>query len=161
MSDTANMGAGVKYFVAGMVVLLIVVKPGILIGIANGIDDRPSEPEVVDNQDNFRQLDHLLARFEELILRNQTTPDSNDGYITEKPLPPQSQAAVHSDEKVAAFNAALEAQRQKELEVQYSGNDPIVRQRVGLGPKLTTIEEFDYPGEEIVSIEKFDKVFNR
>lgn len=156
MSNDVNIGAGVKYFVGGMVVLLIIVKPGVLTGIANGISEQPVQPQVVQNEDNFRQFDHILSRFEELALRLSERPSE----IEERRLPPQNQTS-HTPEKVAAFEAALEAQRQKELEVQYNGNDPIVRQRVGLGPKLTTIEEFDYPGEEIVTIEKFDKVFNQ
>lgn len=157
MSDSANIGAGVKYFVAGMLVLLVIVKPKILTGIANGIEDQPIQTAAVSEDDpSYRQFDHIISRIEELIARTGSTADG----IQERVLPPQTQEQ-HTPEKVAAFEAALAEQRQKELEVQYSGNDPIVRQRVGLGPKLTTIEEFDYPGEEIVSIEKFDQAFKQ
>lgn len=158
MSDSANMGAGVKYFVAGMLVLLVIVKPKILTGIANGIEDQPIQPVAVSEDDpSFRKFEHIITRIEELIARTGSTTE----VVQEQVLPPQNEV-THPSDKVAAFEAALAEQRQKELEVQYSGDDPIVRQRVGLNPKrLTTIEEFDYPGEEIVSIEKFDQAFKQ
>lgn len=165
-----------KYFFIGMFVMLVVMKPQVLAGIAQGLSNafnQPQYPYPVERgrvipqdslDDNERLLGsndlQLLEKYNELSTKlNQPTqpvhsnPSANH---TTAPIP-----VVHSPAKVAAFQKALVEQEVLERFVNYSGEDPVVRARLGLKPtRITTIEKFEFEGEDTYSASSFNKLFS-
>lgn len=164
---------GVKSFMIGMFIMLVIIKPQVLAGIAQGINIAFSQPTNPSYQrgaivfedslsSNEQPLDpiqmRLLERIGELEGKlNQPLPNT-DVVASTNVSPTQAQ---HSPAKVAAFQKALQEQEVLERFVKYSGNDPVVRSRMGLPPvRITTIEEFDFEGDDTISVSKFEQLFN-
>lgn len=166
----------VKSFVIGMFIMLVIIKPQVLAGIAQGLSIAFSSPATPSLQrggivfedslnPNEQPLDpiqmRLLERVGELEGRLNQPPPAELVATTATPPSAPSIPSQHSAAKITAYQKALQEQEVLERFVKYSGDDPIVRERMGLSPvRITTIEEFDFEGDDIISVSKFEQLFN-
>lgn len=160
-----------KYFFIGMFVMLVVIKPQVLAGIAQGLANafnQPQYPYPVERgsvvlEDSLNPNERLmgpgdlqlLEKYNELSNRvNQ--PSTQPGQVSTI-----TSTTTHSPAKVAAYQKALIEQEVLERFVNYSGDDPVVRDRLGLKPtRITTIEKFEFEGEDTYSASSFNKLFS-
>lgn len=168
-----------KYFFIGMFVMLIVMKPQVLAGIAQGLANafnQPQYPYPVERgrvipqdslDDNERLLGagdlQLLEKYNELStkLNQPTQPVHSNPVVNHTVYTATTSPVVHSPAKVAAYQKALVEQEVLERFVNYSGDDPTVRARLGLNPiRITTIEKFEFEGEDTYNVGSFNKLFS-
>ena len=134
------MTSSVKMLGIGMAVMLLVLKPEIGFAIVNGVSvgvqgiadsfQKESDNEIVENvvENNDATaliLDQLLQEFKSL-------KDKSPQIIIE-----ERESSLLS--KHQAYNDALEKQYILEKKAIYHGNDPIVRHRLNLPPKLPSL----------------------
>lgn len=157
-----------KMFVMGMVVTILVMKPSVgvafVTAISNGISTvanamheptvRPEPPIVIQNNDDEFKV-KILSLFDKLFERLDKKEEPKEEIISSGPLAPVDTPVISPKE--AAFNYALTEQAILERHERYSGEDPIVRKRLNLPPKLKSIDQFEYKDE--VSTATFDKEF--
>lgn len=149
------MTSSVKMLGIGMAVMLLVLKPEIGLAIVTGVSvgvqgiaesfQKDSDNEIVENvvENNDATaliLDQLLQEFKSL-------KDKSPQIIIE-----ERESSLLS--KHQAYNDALEKQYILEKKAIYHGNDPIVRHRLNLPPKLPSFEQWN------PTAESFDKEFN-
>ena len=160
-----------KMFLTGMVVTILVMKPSVgvafVTAISNGISTvagamqeptvRHEPPVVVQaNDDEFKVK--ILSLFDKLFERLDKKEEPKEEFITSGPLAPiDTPVVVTPSSKEVAYNQALAEQAILERHEQYTGEDPIVRKRLNLPPKLKSIDQFEYKDE--VSAATFDKEF--
>lgn len=164
-----------KMFVIGMVVTVLVMKPSVGVAfvsaISNGISTvasamheptvRPEPPVVIqNNEDEFKVkiLSLFDKLFERLDKKEEPKEEPKEEVITSGPLAPvDTPVVVTPSSKEVAYNQALAEQAILERHERYTGEDPIVRKRLNLPPKLKSIDQFEYKDE--VSAATFDKEF--
>ena len=149
------MASSVKMLGVGMAVMLLVLKPEIGLAIVNGVsvgvqgiaesfqnesDKEPEENILEKNDATGLILDQLLQEF-------RSSRDKSPQIIIEE-------REVSLSSKQQAYNRALEEQDVLEKKSIYHGDDPIVRRRLNLPPKLPSFEQWN-PTADI-----FDKEFN-
>ena len=160
-----------KMFLTGMVVTILVMKPSVgvafVTAISNGISTvagamqeptvRHEPPVVVQaNDDEFKVK--ILSLFDKLFERLDKKEEPKEEFITSGPLAPiDTPVVVTPSSKEVAYNQALAEQAILERHERYTGEDPIVRKRLNLPPKLKSIDQFEYKDE--VSAATFDKEF--
>lgn len=165
----------IKYFVGGMIIMALIMKPQILAGVANALASanatsypqqqqvyhypiqQSSQPARVETQvvresivdwDAREQIELIMNRVEALIAKVDGRPVNVPTTV------PKAIAKNHHPDKVSAFEAALREQAILEKRAQYYGDDPIVRERMGLNPKrLVNIEDFQWNGEVVGKVE--------
>lgn len=170
----------IKYFIGGMVIMALIMKPQILAGVANALASASSDPyqrhqsqyypypvqntpptafsqvrtetevvkESIVDWDAREQIELIMNRMEALISKIDGRP------MTVPTTVPKAIAKNHHPNKVAAFEAALREQAILEKRAQYHGDDPIVRERMGLSPKrLVNIEDFEWNGQIVGKVE--------
>lgn len=170
----------IKYFIGGMVIMALIMKPQILAGVANALASASADPyrtqagqyypypvqntppvnntpvrvetqvvkESIVDWDAREQIELIMNRVEALISKVDGRPMHVPTTV------PKAIAKNHHPDKVAAFEAALREQAILEKRAQYHGDDPIVRQRMGLSPKrLVNIEDFEWNGQIVGKVE--------
>ena len=149
------MASSVKMLGVGMAVMLLVLKPEIGLAIVNGVsvggqgiaesfqkesDKEPEENILEKNDATALILDQLLQEF-------RSSKDKSPQIIIEE-------REVSLSSKQQSYGRALEEQDVLEKKAIYHGDDPIVRRRLNLPPKLPSFEQWN-PTADI-----FDKEFN-
>ena len=149
------MASSVKMLGVGMAVMLLVLKPEIGLAIVNGVsvgvqgiaesfqkesDKEPEENILEKNDATGLILDQLLQEF-------RSSRDKSPQIIIEE-------REVSLSSKQQSYSRALEEQDILEKKAIYHGDDPIVRRRLNLPPKLPSFEQWN-PTADI-----FDKEFN-
>jgi len=149
------MASSVKMLGVGMAVMLLVLKPEIGLAIVNGVsvgvqgiaesfqkesDKEPEENILEKNDATALILDQLLQEF-------RSSRDKSPQIIIEE-------REVSSSSKQQSYNRALEEQDVLEKKAIYHGDDPIVRRRLNLPPKLPSFEQWN------PTADNFDKEFN-
>ena len=167
----------IKYFIGGMVIMALIMKPQILAGVANalaaateqpnqqqmiyqypqGYNPYPQSPVRIETEvvkesivdwDAREQIELIMNRMEALIAKVNGQPSYVPTTV------PKAIAKNHPADKVTAFEAALREQAILEKRAQYYGDDPIVRERMGLNPKrLVNIEDFQWDGKVVGKVE--------
>jgi len=150
-----KMASSVKMLGVGMAVMLLVLKPEIGLAIVNGVsvgvqgiaesfqkesDKEPEENILEKNDATALILDQLLQEF-------RSSRDKSPQIIIEE-------REVSSSSKQQSYNRALEEQDVLEKKAIYHGDDPIVRRRLNLPPKLPSFEQWN------PTADNFDKEFN-
>ena len=145
------MASSVKMLGVGMAVMLLVLKPEIGLAIVNGVSvgvqgiaesfqKEPEENILEKNDATALILDQLLQEF-------RSSRDKSPQIIIEE-------REVSLSSKQQSYGRALEEQDVLEKKAIYHGDDPIVRRRLNLPPKLPSFEQWN-PTADI-----FDKEFN-
>jgi len=149
------MASSVKMLGVGMAVMLLVLKPEIGLAIVNGVsvgvqgiaesfqkesDKEPEENILEKNDATALILDQLLQEF-------RSSRDKSPQIIIEE-------REISLSSKQQSYGRALEEQDVLEKKAIYHGDDPIVRKRLNLPPKLPSFEQWN-PTADI-----FDKEFN-
>ena len=145
------MASSVKMLGVGMAVMLLVLKPEIGLAIVNGVSvgvqgiaesfqKEPEENILEKNDATALILDQLLQEF-------RSSKDKSPQIIIEE-------REVSLSSKQQSYGRALEEQDVLEKKAIYHGDDPIVRRRLNLPPKLPSFEQWN-PTADI-----FDKEFN-
>jgi len=156
-----------RYFFIGMFVMLIVIKPQVLAGVAQGIAnafDQPRYPYPTERgnvvmEDSLNSNERVAGQGDMWLLEKYNELSKNVNQANSNTT--SSQPSGHSLAKVAAFQKALNEQEILERFVNYTGDDPIVRKRLGLSPvRITTIEQFEYGGDDTYSVNSFNNLFN-
>jgi hypothetical protein len=167
----------IKYFIGGMVIMALIMKPQILAGVANalaaateqpnqqqmiyqypqGYNQYPQSPVRIETEvvkesivdwDAREQIELIMNRMEALIAKVNGQPSYVPTTV------PKAIAKNYPTDKVTAFEAALREQAILEKRAQYYGDDPIVRERMGLSPKrLVNIEDFQWDGKVVGKVE--------
>jgi hypothetical protein len=167
----------IKYFIGGMVIMALIMKPQILAGVANALAAATEQPtqnqmfhqyppnysqynqppvrietevvkESIVDWDAREQIELIMNRMEALIAKVDGRPLHVSTTV------PKAIAKNHPADKVTAFEAALREQAILEKRAQYYGDDPIVRERMGLSPKrLVNIEDFEWDGKVVGKVE--------
>lgn len=173
-----------KHVLGGMLLMLVLLRPQVLADIATSVSlafqppvDKGSTQlsESGDyNHDTLlpgeERLDWIQLRTLEALERLSEDKDpvrrkdeadmsSTSYFPTERPLDNRSTTNI-SAKKRAAYERALIEQEILEKHVNYFGDDPIVRKRLNLPPKIKSIEDFNYEGEDEVALNEFDRLFN-
>ena len=149
------MASSVKMLGVGMAVMLLVLKPEIGLAIVNGVsvgvqgiaesfqkesDKEPEENILEKNDATALILDQLLQEF-------RSSRDKSPQIIIEE-------REVSLSSKQQSYNRALEEQDVLEKKAIYHGDDPIVRRRLNLPPKLPSFEQWN------PTADNFDREFN-
>lgn len=118
----------------GMFFMVLIMRPGVVTGDAPNRPTQQSEPA---RTSDINDLSKIMSMFELLI-------DKLDRKDAPAPAPVVEQR--DREEERATERAVVRQQAQEEA-VRYQGNDPLVRQRLGLGPRVSndrvTAEQFD------------------
>ena len=153
------MASSVKMLGVGMAVMLLVLKPEIGLAIVNGVsvgvqgiaesfqkesDKEPEENILEKNDATALILDQLL---QEIRSARDSARDKSTQIIIEE-------REVSLVSKQQSYGRALEEQDILEKKAIYHGDDPIVRKRLNLPPKLPSFEQWN-PTADI-----FDREFN-
>ena len=156
-----------RYFFIGMFVMLVVVKPQVLAGIAQGIAnafDQPRYPYPTERgnvvmEDSLNGNERVMGQGDMLLLEKYNELSNKVNQANNNTT--SFHTSGHSPAKVAAFQKALTEQEILERFVNYTGEDPIVRKRMGLNPvRITTIDQFEYEGDDTYSVNSFNNLFN-
>ena len=145
------MASSVKMLGVGMAVMLLVLKPEIGLAIVNGVSvgvqgiaesfQKESEENILEKNDATALiLDQLLQEF-------RSSKDKSPQIIIEE-------REVSLSSKQQSYGRALEEQDVLEKKAIYHGDDPIVRRRLNLPPKLPSFEQWN------PTADNFDKEFN-
>jgi len=145
------MASSVKMLGVGMAVMLLVLKPEIGLAIVNGVSvgvqgiaesfqKEPEENILEKNDATALILDQLLQEF-------RSSRDKSPQIIIEE-------REVSLSSKQQSYGRALEEQDVLEKKAIYHGDDPIVRRRLNLPPKLPSFEQWN------PTADNFDKEFN-
>jgi hypothetical protein len=145
------MASSVKMLGVGMAVMLLVLKPEIGLAIVNGVSvgvqgiaesfqKEPEENILEKNDATALILDQLLQEF-------RSSKDKSPQIIIEE-------REVSLSSKQQSYGRALEEQDVLEKKAIYHGDDPIVRRRLNLPPKLPSFEQWN------PTADNFDKEFN-
>ena len=149
------MASSVKMLGVGMAVMLLVLKPEIGLAIVNGVsvgvqgiaesfqkesDKEPEENILEKNDATALILDQLLQEI-------RSSRDKPPQIIIEE-------REVSLSSKQQSYGRALEEQNILEKKAIYHGDDPIVRRRLNLPPKLPSFEQWN------PTADNFDKEFN-
>ena len=145
------MASSVKMLGVGMAVMLLVLKPEIGLAIVNGVSvgvqgiaesfqKEPEENILEKNDATALILDQLLQEF-------RSSRDKSPQIIIEE-------REVSLSSKQQSYGRALEEQDVLEKKAIYHGDDPIVRRRLNLPPKLPSFEQWN------PTTDNFDKEFN-
>ena len=145
------MASSVKMLSVGMAVMLLVLKPEIGLAIVNGVSvgvqgiaesfqKEPEENILEKNDATALILDQLLQEF-------RSSKDKSPQIIIEE-------REVSLSSKQQSYGRALEEQDVLEKKAIYHGDDPIVRRRLNLPPKLPSFEQWN------PTADNFDKEFN-
>lgn len=178
-----------KHVLGGMFLMLVLLRPQVLADIATSVSmafqpPNQNTPHQTSSNVSYGQNGHdMLLPGEEKIdwiqLRMANAPDqltqprepstssnnkqysnvedrSTSYFPLERPL---DNSGV-SSKKQAAYERALLEQEILEKHVNYFGDDPVVRKRLNLPPKIKSIDDFDYEGEDNVAVSEFDRLFN-
>jgi hypothetical protein len=151
------MTSSVKMLGIGMAVMLLVLKPEIGFAIVNGVSvgvqgiadsfEKESDNEIVVVEDVVENNDATALILDQLLQEFKSLKDKSPQIIIE-----ERESSLLS--KHQAYNDALEKQYILEKKAIYHGNDPIVRHRLNLPPKLPSFEQWN------PTAESFDKEFN-
>ena len=129
----------------GMFFMVLIMRPGIVTG---DIPNRPAQQEVRQAEpartSDINDLSKIMSMFELLI-------DKLDRKDAPAPAPAPVVEQRDRDEERATERAVVRQQAQEEA-VRYQGNDHYVRQRLGLGPRVSN---------DRVTAEQFDRQFER
>jgi hypothetical protein len=149
------MASSVKMLGVGMAVMLLVLKPEIGLAIVNGVS-----VGVQGIAESFQKESDKEPE-ENILEKNDATALILDQLLQEirysKDKPPQiiiEEREVSLVSKQQSYSRALEEQDVLEKKAIYHGDDPIVRRRLNLPPKLPSFEQWN-PTADI-----FDKEFN-
>ncbi len=149
------MASSVKMLGVGMAVMLLVLKPEIGLAIVNGVS-----VGVQGIAESFQKESDKEPE-ENILEKNDATALILDQLLQEirysKDKPPQiiiEEREVSLVSKQQSYSRALEEQDVLEKKAIYHGDDPIVRKRLNLPPKLPSFEQWN-PTADI-----FDKEFN-
>ena len=145
------MASSVKMLSVGMAVMLLVLKPEIGLAIVNGVSvgvqgiaesfqKEPEENILEKNDATALILDQLLQEF-------RSSKDKSPQIIIEE-------REVSLSSRQQSYGRALEEQDVLEKKAIYHGDDPIVRRRLNLPPKLPSFEQWN------PTADNFDKEFN-
>ena len=145
------MASSVKMLGVGMAVMLLVLKPEIGLAIVNGVSvgvqgiaesfqKEPEENILEKNDATALILDQLLQEF-------RSSKDKSPQIIIEE-------REVSLSSRQQSYGRALEEQDVLEKKAIYHGDDPIVRRRLNLPPKLPSFEQWN------PTADNFDKEFN-
>lgn len=174
-----------KMFVAGVAVAFCILRPEIPASlaraVANGFDNQTAQQKTDSNKDVILAiqssqveagkisaamltiLDKILGKLDSTV-SNKQAPVEEIISGKETVVEPASTKFVISDSD-GDQHAKLEQQYRNELQrveileahEKYHGNDPIVRKRLGLPPKLPSFDE--YASQHSMNVKQFDKAF--
>lgn len=172
-----------KHVLGGMFLMLVLLRPQVLADIATSVSLAFQPPvergntQVASISDyghdtvlpGEEKLDWIQLRTLEALERlsegksparhrDDVDMSSTSYFPIERPL--NSDPSAVSAKKRAAYERALMEQEILEKHVNYFGDDPIVRKRLNLPPKLKSINDFDFEGEDEVTLNDFDRLFN-
>ena len=146
-------GSPVKMMCVGMAVMLLVLKPEVGAAIANSfVIGAQNIAEAFNNnettEDNVLEKNDATALIlDQLLQEIRSSRDKSPQIIIEE-------REVSLSSKQQAYGRALEEQDILERKAIYHGDDPIVRRRLNLPPKLPSFEQWN-PTADI-----FDREFN-
>ena len=110
----------------------------------------PKQEVVIEEIDPTRMLDERDQKFMSLFDRILERLDR----LEAKPAPAPEPVV---DPKIQQYREALDHQGQIEREHGYYGDDPLIRKRLGLPPKLPSFEEFSNSVE--MDVDRFDRTY--
>ena len=145
------MASSVKMLGVGMAVMLLVLKPEIGLAIVNGVsvgvqgiaESFQKEPE----ENILEKNDATALILDQLLQEIRSSRDKSPQIIIEE-------REVSLSSKQQSYGRALEEQDVLEKKAIYHGDDPIVRRRLNLPPKLPSFEQWN------PTADNFDKEFN-
>ena len=127
----------------GMFFMVLIMRPGVVTGDA---PNRPVQQEVRQAEparaSDINDLSKIMSMFELLI-------DKLDRKDAPAPAPVVDRREQEEDRAVERVTTRQQAQEDM---VRYHGTDPLVRQRLGLGPRVSN---------DRVTAEQFDRQFER
>lgn len=148
------MASSVKMLCAGMAVMLLVLKPEVGAAILNSfvtgaqnIAEAFSNKNETTEDDVLEKNDATALILDQLLQEIRSARDKSTQIIIEE-------REVSLSSKKQSYGRALEEQDVLEKKAIYHGDDPIVRKRLNLPPKLPSFEQWN-PTADI-----FDKEFN-
>ena len=148
------MASSVKMLGVGMAVMLLVLKPEVGAAILNSfvtgaqnIAEAFSNKNETTEDDVLEKNDATALILDQLLQEIRSSRDKSPQIIIEE-------REVSLSSKKQSYGRALEEQDILEKKAIYHGDDPIVRKRLNLPPKLPSFEQWN-PTADI-----FDKEFN-
>jgi hypothetical protein len=126
----------------GMFFMVLIMRPGVVTG------DAPARPSQQENRQpeavrsDVGDISKIISMFELLIEKI----DRKDNQTSSPVIDQRGQ-----DEDRAVERVTARQQAQEDL-VRYHGNDPIVRERLGLGPRVSS---------DRVTADQFDRQYER
>ena len=148
------MASSVKMLGVGMAVMILVLKPEVGAAIVNSfVTGAQNIAEAFSNKNETTEDDVLEKNDATALILDQLLQEIR--YSKDKP--PQiiiEEREVSLVSKQQSYGRALEEQNVLEKKAIYHGDDPIVRKRLNLPPKLPSFEQWN-PTADI-----FDKEFN-
>lgn len=154
-------------FFAGMFITMLVIKPGFGTAILESMGnvtgaafattvpryEQPVPQPIVREEVIIEEVSEKPDRLNELIAAITTLVERVDrieqGFNKPTDMP--------KTEKEAAYQKALQTQTELERKAGYDGNDPYVRSRHGLPPKVPPFDLFMVNGE--MDTQQFDRAF--
>lgn len=150
-------GSPVKMLLAGMAVMLLVLKPevgaAIVISFVNGAQHiaealNNKTEKIEKEEENILENNNAVSLIlDEILQEFKSLKDKPTQVMIE-----EREVSILS--KKQSYTRALEEQEIREKLVAYHGDDPIVRNRLNLPPKLPSFEQWN------PTVEMFDKEFN-
>lgn len=149
------MASSVKMLGVGMAVMLLVLKPEIGLAIVNGVSvGVQGIAESFQNESHKEPEENILEKndataliLDQLLQEIRSSRDKSPQIIIEE-------REVSLVSKQQSYGRALEEQNILEKKAIYHGDDPIVRKRLNLPPKLPSFEQWN------PTADNFDKEFN-
>jgi hypothetical protein len=118
----------------GMFFMVLIMRPGVVTG---DVPNRPVQQSEPVRTPDVTDLSKVVSMFEMLI-------DKMEHKDTPNPTPTLT---IREQEEDRSNTRAITRQDAQEEMTRYNGNDPVVRQRLGLQPKVNTdrvtVQEFD------------------
>jgi hypothetical protein len=149
------MASSVKMLGVGMAVMLLVLKPEIGLAIVNGVsvgvqgiaESFQNESDKEPEENILEKNDATALILDQLLQEIRSSRDKPPQIIIEE-------REVSLSSKQQSYGRALEEQNILEKKAIYHGDDPIVRRRLNLPPKLPSFEQWN------PTADNFDKEFN-